>query len=187
MNIESIVGTYGYPAIIAGTFFEGETVLVIGGFLAHRGYLSLPAVILCALIGSLTGDQLYFFIGRIKGQEFIDRRPWLKNKVERFRHLLDRYNTVVVPGFRFLYGIRTVAPFVIGMSRISSLKFFFLNILSAVVWSAVVGTAGYFFGRGIEALLGDLEKYEILILSAVALMAVIKLLYGYMKKRISPN
>ena len=43
--MEQFVATYGYAAIALGTFFEGETILVIGGFLAHRGYLGLPGVI----------------------------------------------------------------------------------------------------------------------------------------------
>ncbi|SPD74464.1 hypothetical protein PITCH_A230150 [uncultured Desulfobacterium sp.] len=37
MSLEEIISTYGYAAIVAGTFFEGETILVIGGFAAHRG------------------------------------------------------------------------------------------------------------------------------------------------------
>jgi membrane protein DedA with SNARE-associated domain len=53
VTLESIIETYGYWALLVGTFFEGETVLVLGGFAAHRGYLTLPWVILAAFIGSL--------------------------------------------------------------------------------------------------------------------------------------
>ena len=38
INLEPLVSTYGYPALLVGTFLEGETILVIAGFLAHRGY-----------------------------------------------------------------------------------------------------------------------------------------------------
>jgi membrane protein DedA with SNARE-associated domain len=40
--LESLIDTYGYPAVLVGTFFEGETVLVLGGFASHRGYLACP-------------------------------------------------------------------------------------------------------------------------------------------------
>ena len=48
MTLESIVDTYGYLAVLLGTFLEGETILVLGGFAAHRGYLALPWVIVAA-------------------------------------------------------------------------------------------------------------------------------------------
>ena len=64
MTLESIVDTYGYLAVLLGTFLEDETILVLGGFAAHRGYLALPWVIVAAFLGSLCGDQLFFFLGR---------------------------------------------------------------------------------------------------------------------------
>ncbi|HYB20914.1 MAG TPA: hypothetical protein VEH09_08285 [Thermodesulfobacteriota bacterium] len=39
---ERLFDTYGYWAILVGTFFEGETVLILGGFVASQGYLNLP-------------------------------------------------------------------------------------------------------------------------------------------------
>ena len=54
MSTEELIQRFGYAAIIVGTFLEGETILVIGGFAAYRGYLSLPLVMVCALLGSLS-------------------------------------------------------------------------------------------------------------------------------------
>jgi membrane protein DedA with SNARE-associated domain len=58
--IEYLIRTYGYWALFAGTFPEGETILVIGGLFARMGLLDLPAVMLVASLGSFTGDQFYF-------------------------------------------------------------------------------------------------------------------------------
>jgi membrane protein DedA with SNARE-associated domain len=58
---ENVIIQFGYPAILVGTFLEGETILVIAGMAAHRGYLDLPVVIGAAFIGTLFGDQLFFF------------------------------------------------------------------------------------------------------------------------------
>ena len=58
--MESLIENYGYLAILIGTLLEGGTILVLGGFTAHQGYLALPWVILAAFAGSLCGDQLFF-------------------------------------------------------------------------------------------------------------------------------
>lgn len=160
MNLEEIVTHYGYIGILAGTFLEGETILVIAGFLAHRGYLELPFVIAAAFAGTLAGDQLYFYIGRIKGKEFIDKKPGWKAKTDRAFKLLDKYHALFILGFRFLYGIRTIAPFVLGASGISPIRYLALNLCGALIWAIVIGMLGYYFGHAIEMLLGEIKQYE---------------------------
>jgi len=66
MGIEGYVVHFGYVVILLATFFAGEAILVLAGFMAHRGYLSFWGVVLTALIGSLTSDQIYFYLGRKK-------------------------------------------------------------------------------------------------------------------------
>ena len=51
-TIAHLIDQFGYWAILAGTFLEGETILVLAGFAAHQGYLRLDLVILAAFIGS---------------------------------------------------------------------------------------------------------------------------------------
>ena len=93
-----------YLAVVGGTFIEGETTAIMGGFVAHRGYLALPLVMLATFIGSILNDQLYFFIGRIKGKVYLDKHPSLNPRVSNIRRLLDRYNMLILVGFRFFYG-----------------------------------------------------------------------------------
>ena len=64
MDLQSIIENYGYAAILIGTFLEGETILVLAGLAAHQGCLVLTWVILAAFMGSLCGDQLFFYLGR---------------------------------------------------------------------------------------------------------------------------
>jgi membrane protein DedA with SNARE-associated domain len=60
MAVESLIEEYGYIAVFVGAFLEGETVLVLAGFAAHRGHLDLPRVITMAMFAGWLGDQLYF-------------------------------------------------------------------------------------------------------------------------------
>lgn len=59
--IEELITRWGHLGIAVGTFFEGETVLFMGGALAHKGLLKFPQVVLAAFVGSLLGDQFWFF------------------------------------------------------------------------------------------------------------------------------
>lgn len=173
MTLESIISTYGYGAILVGTFLEGEMILVLGGFAAHRGYLALPWVILAGFVGSLSGDQLFFFLGRWHNQTILAKyRSW-KARVDRAQNLLNRVQTPLILGFRFLYGLRTVTPFVIGMSPISAGKFFLLNGAGALLWATAVGTGGYLFGKGLEIIIGNIEHYEAEIFGAMAAIGVL--------------
>ena len=64
MTLEYLIHTYGYLAILLGTFIEGETVLIMGGLAAQLGYLRLPWVIAAAFVGAVSWDQLLFVAGR---------------------------------------------------------------------------------------------------------------------------
>jgi membrane protein DedA with SNARE-associated domain len=80
--------------------------------------------------------------------------------VESCRRLTERFGTPLILVFRFLYGLRTVLPFVWGTSQISTLRFFLLDLVGAGLWALAVGTAGYFFGHAAESALGEIEQYE---------------------------
>lgn len=76
--------------------------------------------------------------------------------------MLERRQALFIFAFRFglVWGFRTVAPFVIGMSRVPTSRFVLFNTIGAAVWALSVGALGYFFGHGLELLLGDVKRYE---------------------------
>jgi len=168
VSLQELISNYGYAAIAVGTFFEGETILILGGFAAHRGYLELPWVVVSAFLGTLCGDQLYFYIGRSKGVSAFAERPGWKQKSEKVFRLMNKHQTWLILGFRFIYGIRTVTPFLIGASRVSPLRFLVLNTIGGLVWAVVVGTLGYLFGQTLELIVADLKKYELFAFAGLA-------------------
>jgi membrane protein DedA with SNARE-associated domain len=176
MPIQTLISTYGYAAILVGTFFEGETVLVLGGFAAHRGYLGLIGVIASGFLGTLCGDQLYFYLGRAQGTKVLERRPHWRAKSTRVFNMLQQHRLLIVLTFRFLYGLRTVTPFVLGASGINPLLFLFLNAVGALLWAVSVGVSGYLFGHVFESVIGRVEKYELL--GFIALSVVGALVWG---------
>jgi len=184
MNLAQVLQDYGYPALLLGTFLEGETILVLGGLAAHLGYLSLEWVIACGFCGTLIGDQLFFFLGRRHGQSLLARFPSWKPRAARVSALLERHQNLLIAGFRFVYGLRTVTPFAIGISNVSYIRFAALNLIGAAIWSITVGLAGYFFGEAMETILGDLKRYELALMAGLVLIAgVVWLIRLYRQRR----
>lgn len=171
--VESWIEAYGYAVVFAGTFLEGETVLVLAGLAAHRGYLTLGGVWLCAFWGSLLGDQLYFALGRWRGAGWLHRRPTWSTHVARARSLIERRGNLALVGFRFVYGIRIVTPFVLGASGFRPRRFLVLNALGAALWAGTIGGAGWAFGEAASVLLGNLERYEAALFGLVVMGALL--------------
>ncbi|WP_319524493.1 DedA family protein [uncultured Desulfosarcina sp.] len=182
--MEAFLQTYGYWAILIGTFLEGETILVLAGLAAHQGYMTLEGVILCAFAGSLCGDQMFFFLGRRHSDFLLRRRPAWRGKLERAKRLADRFQTPLILGFRFLYGLRAVMPFAFGISGVPVLRFVWLNAIGAGIWAVVVGVAAYLFGSALEQVLGDLRHYErMLFILVAAVGATVWIIYLYRRNR----
>ena len=178
-----MLNTYGYLALMLGTFLEGETILVAAGFLAHQGYLKLSWVIIFAFVGTYAGDQLYFFLGRARGMRFIESKPQWQAKSARVFALLQKHQNPVIVGFRFLYGIRTVTPFIIGASGLRPVRFIIWNFIGAGAWAVAIGTLGYLFGRSVEVFLDDAKKYEVWVMALVFLIGIGMWLMHFFKKR----
>ncbi|MGZ5772960.1 DedA family protein [Ramlibacter sp.] len=170
MNVLLIdwVEHYGYLAVLLGTLLEGETVLMLAGFLAHQGHLDLSAVLLVAFLGGSAGDQLFFWLGRTSGPQLQDRSAMLMNAVERVAALLRRYDAAPIFGVRFMYGLRIAGPIAMGALGVSPRRFVTFNLLGAAVWAPLIGGAGYLSGHALEAWLGDLEWFEGLLVAIVA-------------------
>lgn len=171
--IENWLEHYGYVAIIVGTFFEGESVLLLGGAFAHRGFLSLPLVALAALAGAVAGDQTWFRVGRHYGPAFLARHPKLQKHHARAEGMLERYGDWFVIGFRFIVGIRTVTPLLLGTTPFRAPRFLVLNVLGCAIWSSVIAAAGYFLGAGIKEMFDRAGHFEELALGAVAILVVL--------------
>jgi len=160
-----------YAVVFVWTFFEGETIVLVGGAAARLFGAPDPLLLFaCAWIGSFLGDQCWFLLGRRYGRKLLDRRPKLAAKADKALALLDRHGVAFIMSFRFLYGVRNVASVSIGMSAMSWRRFATLNFVAAALWAASFVGGGYFLG----ALLG-VKGVALLLLGIVvtALVAVL--------------
>jgi|GEM_PF-6893 len=165
--LQEFLHKFGYLALFVGTFFEGETIVVLAGFLAFREYFDLKLVILISFCGSFAGDQLWYYLGRTKGRKILATRPKMQAMCNKALHYLGKNPDLWVLSFRFVYGIRTVMPIAIGLHGYSPLRYFILNGIGAIIWAITLSLASYYFGNVLIIILGNIKKYEFWILGAL--------------------
>jgi len=162
---------HGYWALALGCLLEGESILLLAGFAAHRGWLDPATVFAIAAVAGFSGDQLWFWLGRRHGAATLRRWPSLARRAPRLERGLQRWSAAWVIGVRFAYGLRVAGPFLIGISAMPAWRFAGLNALGAALWAIVVGGLGWLFGSAAERLLGRLQHLEGWLLLALLLAA----------------
>ena len=183
MSPESLLQDFGYLAVFVGTFLEGEAILITAGFFASRGYLDEFLVTVVAFAGAFFGHLFWFWLGRVHGVRLLDRFPRMKRHFGKGIRVFERYGASAIIITQWLYGLRITAAVIIGMSRISVIKFVLYEALSCAMWSAAITAAGFYFGRAIEATLGRVENIEKYVLGGIAVIAIGLWAYHQWKER----
>lgn len=164
MHFQQILKDYlelhGYWVLFAGTFLEGEAILIMAGFLAFQGYLDIRGVILTALIGSFLGDQVYFYLGYYKGKALLRRFHVIARKSRDALRLIEKHGASVAFFSRYTYGFRIVLPIILGVTSLPPRTFLWINLVSALSWATIFSLAGYLFGKSASLFLDDIGKYE---------------------------
>ena len=149
-----------YMGMFCGIFFEGEMVMVSSVIAAHHGYLELWIVFAIGLTGTYASDSFYFFLGRRKGREWLNKHARFRERYALIERKLDKYPILIFLIYRYMYGFRTIAPLVIGASNTRTSKFLILSAISTIIWAISYGAVGYFFGEVIKTKLGHIENIE---------------------------
>jgi membrane protein DedA with SNARE-associated domain len=176
-NLQQLIEHYGYLAVFIGALIEGETILVMAGFLAHEGFLNPVVVMTVAAIGGFIGDQFFFALGRYRGREILARFPSLQARAARVEKLVLRYQNWLIILIRFMYGLRVAGPIMLGMTQVSHIRFVVVNLLGAIVWAVLIGGAGYLFGQAVGLFLHDAQRYEALLLGTLLVLGIAVWIY----------
>jgi membrane protein DedA with SNARE-associated domain len=112
---------------------EGESGLVLAGVLSYTGHMFVLPAIIVAGIGGALGDLLFFHLGKYHTDVVKDK---IKNNeiiIEEIQKILKKHDILVIFVQRYLYGLRTIIPIVIGMSGYNEKRFFSINLISAFI------------------------------------------------------
>jgi membrane protein DedA with SNARE-associated domain len=188
-KIAAFMAEYGdwfYIGIFVWTFLEGETIVIFGGYAAYHGIVDPIKLLFVAWFGSFIGDQVWFLLGRRYGEAVLNRFPKIRPKVEIALDLLYEFKTLFILSFRFIYGVRNVSSFAVGLSEISWLRFSITNFIAAGVWASSFVAAGYFFSQMSEAALGKGAKIFGLVALGIFIV-VVWLLLRRVKNKVSAH
>ncbi len=170
--MQEVLDQYGYLALMAGTFLEGETAILIASSLIREGIFEGPYTVLFGFAGSFISDWLYYLLGRANGAYFIERRPRLKERFEPVQRFFFHHRVQVLLSYRFLYGFRVIIPVLVGMSGVRPLQFFFYSVVSGLLWATVVSSLGFGLGTLFQLTTQSFEDNLVVILLSLALVGL---------------
>ena len=183
MTTEALLERFGYLAVFVGTFLEGEAILVMAGFFAERGYLNILTVGFVGFMGAYIGHLFWFWLGRAHGIKLMDRFPRMKQHFGKSIRMFERYGAAAIIITQWIYGLRITCAVIVGISRISIMKFLIYQAISCLIWTAIITALGYYFGAAIDRVLGRAEHVEKWGLAVIIVIAVVVWLYHKRKEK----
>ncbi len=164
------VAEYGYWAVFAWTFIEGESVFIAAAALAAVGLMEPWKVIVVAASGAYVGHLVFFGLGRWRGLALIRAIPALNRHYPKVNIILDRYAHWSIFIFQYLYGTRMVAALLFGCSSITLLRFAGWQVVNCISWSLVIYTVGHLLGLAAVTMLNRFGLIGLLVVAGVVLV-----------------
>ena len=162
-KLEQLFTNYGYYVVFFGVLMEnamflglivpGSIILILAGLAAQNGSINLALVIALGIAGTIMGDTMSYFIGRMGWSRFLERGS-IGAMMEKFRGAMDRNHTWIILGYHFAGYSRVVGPAGAGMFGVPYRKWAPLDHVGATAWvtlyvmiGVVLGLFGLEFGN----------------------------------------
>jgi len=177
---------FAETGLVATPFLPGDSLLfAVGAVAAPGSSISLGLVCVLLIVAAVAGDAINYAIGTYLGPKVFAREDsWLLNR----KHLLEahafyeRYGGVTIILARFMPIIRTFAPFVAGIGRMTYARFAAYNITGGVAWVLLFLLGGWWFG-GLETV----QKNFHLVIIAIIVISVMPPIVHYLRARQAPG
>ena len=148
-------GDAAYGLIFAFAASHSLLFTLFAGYASSTEALDLGTLVVVVWTGSFLGDAFRFWIGRRFGDQWLSPFPRIHRTSQTVIQLVDRYYVWLILFHRYPHGIRGVAGFAFGMSRLPWSIFLAFNFVAAGLWSAAILSAGHAFGHISEKLMSD--------------------------------
>ena len=193
-TLQEVAHIYGYWTVFVGIALEnmgiplpGETIVIVGGFLAGSGELNYWAVLGSAIAGAVLGDNFGYWVGRFGGWQLLVKIGSIfRIQEQQLEQAKDRYSQDAAKAVfwgRFVTILRIFAGPLAGITKMPYEQFLLCNFGGAAVWSATIVTLAYFLGNVItlEEIVGWVAKFGI---GALVIIIVGFVAWEYLQKKI---
>ena len=168
---------YGYIILFSWSVLEGESGLIMAGLLSTTGDMNLYIAIFIAGLGGFTGDQIYFYIGRYNKKYVHKKFKGQRRKFALAHLLLKKYGWPIIFAQRYMYGLRTIIPISIGLTRYDAKKFAIINLISAWCWATITIVPVWYLGEEILDIIKVAKEYWYIAIPFI--LAIVGSIYWY--------
>ena len=187
-TIVLILVIFAETGLLIGFFLPGDSLLFTAGLLASQNkpgepHLNLAVVLVGCFVAAVIGDQVGFTIGEQAGPRLL-RRPdsklFKRDYVERTEAFFDRHGAQTVLLARFVPVVRTFAPLLAGVGKMSRRTFTSFNVVGAFVWVFGVTLLGYFLA---DAIGNSIDTYLLPMIFVIIVVSLIPPFVEYRKAK----
>src|SRR4030095_8442771 len=160
-------------------FLPGDSLLFAAGtFAALPDSLNIGLLIVLLMVAAIAGDTVNYWIGHYLGDRAYNIK-WIKKEyLDRTHAFFQKHGGKTIFLARFVPIVRTFAPFVAGMGRMSYGYFFSYNVFGGIVWVLLFTFLGYFFGN-----IPFVKKNFELVILAIIFISVVPAVWEALKAR----
>jgi membrane-associated protein len=167
--------------LVVTPFLPGDSLIFAAGTFAARGDLNIWTLFVLLAVAAVLGDTVNYWIGKIIGPKVFqkeDSRIFKKSYLARTHSFYEKYGAETIIIARFVPIVRTFAPFVAGIGRMSYVRFLSYNVVGGVGWVALFTFGGYFFGN-----IAFVKKNFSLVIIAIILISLLPAVLEILKHR----
>jgi len=167
--MEELIRDWGYIILFLYSFGGGFVALVVAGILSYSGELNIFITILVAGTANFIGDQFLFLIARNNKDQAKSMMQKHRRKIAMSHLLMRKYGSWVIFLQKYIYGIKTLIPLAMGLTKYDYKKFIFFNFFATVVWALVVGISAYMLGELVYTYIDEFKTYGLAFVALVLL------------------
>lgn len=145
----SNLATYGYIGLFLYSLGGGFVALVGAGVLSFMGKMDLTLVIAIAFIANALGDIMLFYMARYQKSMMMEGLKQHRRKLALAHIMMKKNGNWIILIQKFVYGIKTLIPIAIGLTKYDFKKFAILNIASSAIWALAFGLGSYYSGSAL--------------------------------------
>lgn len=161
VDFAGLIGPWGYLVVfvvvalecqaLLGLFLPGESLVLLGGFLAGQGVFDPGTLVFVISLAAILGDSVGYRLGRALGLEWLARHGGRlrvrQENLDRVRKFIARHGGKAVFVSHFTHLMRSLMPFFAGASRMRYRRFLVFNAAGCIAWASTFVAIGYLAGE----------------------------------------